>query len=147
MGSEVTLINSANPEQAYSVLKKAYECSIYPIGPQWKLKHLRDYCRKDSVLSVYYKHQPVGFVCFLKIDSLTIEILLLAILPQYWRQGLMKQAVLQLLQRYDEVWLEVHEQNIPAKQLYLSLGFEITGRRLNYYGNDGTALMMRYKKS
>lgn len=147
MGSEVTLINSVTPDQAYSVLTKAYECSIYPIGPQWQLKHLEEYCKKDCVLSIHLKHQSVGFICLSKIDPQTIEILLLAISPEYWRQGIMKQSILQLLQTYNEIWLEVHEQNLPAKQLYLSLGFEITGKRPNYYKNDGTALVMRYKKS
>ena len=48
-----------------------------------------------------------------------------------------------------EVYLEVRENNVPARCLYQSLGFVDVGRRVNYYtganGERFAAITMRYK--
>lgn len=147
MGSEITLTNDLTPAQAFEILKSANFKTMYPMGSQWSLKDLSHYSSKQQMIAIKLSDEFVGFVCFLPIDTLTIEILMVVLDPIYWGQGHMKEALLQILHKYKEVWLEVHEENLPAKQLYLSLGFEITGKRLNYYKNDGAALLMRYKKS
>ena len=38
--------------------------------------------------------------------------------------------------------LHVDETNEPAKALYLSMGFEVTGRRVDYYRVGRSALSM-----
>ncbi len=62
----------------------------------------------------------------------------LAVLPQYRRQGVAKALVLRLIDalRAKEVHsltLEVRASNAPAAALYASLGFLQVGRRPNYY--------------
>lgn len=48
-----------------------------------------------------------------------------------------------------EIYLEVRENNVPARRLYQSLGFVDVGRRVNYYtganGDRFAAITMRQK--
>ena len=62
----------------------------------------------------------------------------LAVHPDYRRQGIGEQLVLQLIQRLREqgshiLILEVRASNAPAISLYEKLGFVQVGRRPNYY--------------
>lgn len=62
----------------------------------------------------------------------------LAVLPIFRRQGVAKALVSQLIQRLMEndvhsLTLEVRASNEPAISLYASLGFTEVGRRPNYY--------------
>jgi len=41
-----------------------------------------------------------------------------------------------------ELWLEVHDQNLAAQELYNRQGFMVTGRRNKYYPDGGAALLM-----
>jgi ribosomal protein S18 acetylase RimI-like enzyme len=38
------------------------------------------------------------------------------------------------------IFVEVHERNQPAHRLYRSCGFQLDGRRKNYYGPQEDAL-------
>ncbi|MBW3637768.1 MAG: ribosomal protein S18-alanine N-acetyltransferase, partial [Armatimonadetes bacterium] len=42
------------------------------------------------------------------------------------------------------VWLEVRESNAAALGLYQSRGFQIVGKRANYYENGEAALLMTH---
>ncbi len=42
------------------------------------------------------------------------------------------------------LWLEVHEANGPARQLYQNLGFAEVGRRPRYYPGGGSAILYNY---
>ena len=66
------------------------------------------------------------------------EILNLAVAPEVRGRGLggrLLDAMLDLLRRsaVREVFLEVRRGNAPAQALYCSRGFEVVGRRANYY--------------
>jgi ribosomal-protein-alanine N-acetyltransferase len=75
------------------------------------------------------------------------EILTLAVLPEDRRRGLACGLMGALLDwATDEavvrVFLEVAEGNAAARGLYDRFGFEIAGRRMDYYGIDDHALML-----
>lgn len=84
-----------------------------------------------------------------------MEVLNLATRPEYRRQGLGKQILIQALaetakvngdaggEGIAQVALEVREGNTPARGLYHSLGFVEVGRRKHYYQDNGEdALVM-----
>ena len=76
------------------------------------------------------------------------EILTLAVLPQARRQGLgyrLLQAAMTRAAGTDAriMFLEVAEDNIPARTLYARCGFIAVGRRKRYYANGDDALVMR----
>lgn len=67
-----------------------------------------------------------------------VEILQLSVHPQYLRQGIATKLLSQLLQdakkkKTARILLEVRVNNVAACALYQKAGFEIDGRRKNYY--------------
>lgn len=48
-------------------------------------------------------------------------------------------------QKIKKIFLEFHEQNKSAQKLYSQLGFQEDTRRLNYYRDGGTAILMSKK--
>ncbi|MEZ0392274.1 MAG: GNAT family N-acetyltransferase [Pseudobdellovibrionaceae bacterium] len=81
-----------------------------------------------------------AFVCLR--DSIEAwEISILATKSIYLQQGLMEALLKDLIERFNRerhIWLEVHEDNLPAQKLYEKLGFRCDGRRGGYY-SDGSA--------
>lgn len=72
------------------------------------------------------------------------EITLVAVDPRWQRRGLacgLIQELLRKLEPEQNLFLEVHEKNQPACQLYDKLGFIQTGKRLRYYPDQGAALI------
>lgn len=70
----------------------------------------------------------------------------IATLPEHRRQGIAKALINKALENDMEfLTLEVREGNIPAINLYSSLGFEKVGTRPNYYSNptENAILMTR----
>ena len=75
-----------------------------------------------------------------------IEVLNLAVEPDYRRQGLASCLILAL--PLEDVSLEVRESNLPARKLYEKLGFLVIGRREEYYDEPiETALVMRLSRN
>lgn len=89
----------------------------------------------------------VAFVFFRQI-GFTLEILSLATHPAFQGKGLMRGLLSNFIENFCksaqviEIWLEVHENNRPARKLYQALGFQETGLRPQYYSDGGAALLM-----
>ena len=83
----------------------------------------------------------LGYIsCFFVTQEL--EILNIGVLPQHRRNGLGRRLLtttLQAAQKMDmqRAVLEVREHNIPAINLYKSVGFVPTGKRPKYYTDTG----------
>lgn len=91
---------------------------------------------KDGVLQ--------GFLLSHITPSAT-ELLLLATSPVYQGQGVARSLMEDWLKGCQKpVWLEVHEANLRAKNLYFSLGFQEVGRRPRYYRDGGAAISMTF---
>lgn len=73
----------------------------------------------------------------------------IAVHPAYRKQGVAKSLIQNLIDTISQqgshsLMLEVRQSNEPAKNLYLSLGFENVGIRKNYYRNPReNALILR----
>jgi ribosomal protein S18 acetylase RimI-like enzyme len=72
------------------------------------------------------------------------EATFLASHPEFTRSGHMA-ALLQWLiasqNATSELWLEVHEGNMKARNLYRKLGFNEVGRRPSYYADQSAAIL------
>lgn len=76
-----------------------------------------------------------------------IEILNVAVHPDWRRQGLARRLLLQLTALPAVYFLEVRESNDAARALYRHLGFVEVGRRKKYYRRPvETAIVMRMKR-
>lgn len=88
-----------------------------------------------------------AFIFFRQIGG-TLEILSLASHPSFRRKGLMRSLMAQFIENFCktaqviEIWLEVHENNRAALNIYQSFGFQETGRRPHYYSDGGAAILM-----
>lgn len=88
-----------------------------------------------------------AFVTFRDYED-RIEISAIGTNPKHLKMGL-AQKVLEALkanaaQRRLAVWLEVHENNQTAVNLYLKNGFTVLNTRKRYYPDGGDALVMRF---
>jgi [ribosomal protein S18]-alanine N-acetyltransferase len=87
----------------------------------------------------------VGFLVGREIDGEESEILNLAVLPEFRRQGI-AQSLLQmfLTGKKGVIFLEVRESNQAARKLYKSLGFQEVGVRREYYqGSLESGIVMK----
>lgn len=74
-----------------------------------------------------------------------VHVTTLAVHPDHRRQGVATRLMRHLFERYPEedFTLEVRRSNDGARALYEELGFRVTGRRPDYYVDNGeTALVM-----
>jgi ribosomal-protein-alanine N-acetyltransferase len=81
-----------------------------------------------------------GFI-MLSCAGTEAEILMLAVTPAWRRQGLAqalirKAAIFARVRGADRLFLEVGEDNGPARRLYDKLAFKEVGRRPGYYPRD-----------
>jgi [ribosomal protein S18]-alanine N-acetyltransferase len=86
-----------------------------------------------------------GYVVFWLVDR-EMEILHLATHPSQHRRGIgraLLSSVMEMAhaQSVTRVSLEVAENNLPARELYLKFGFAICGRRPAYYASIDALIM------
>ncbi|MFA5675316.1 MAG: ribosomal protein S18-alanine N-acetyltransferase [Christensenellales bacterium] len=75
------------------------------------------------------------------------HIMNMAVLPDYRRKGIAEKLLKTMiaLSGLNYFTLEVRMSNFGAVRLYEKLGFEIIGRRPNYYGDEDALIMWRGK--
>jgi [ribosomal protein S18]-alanine N-acetyltransferase len=81
----------------------------------------------------------VGFSAFYRVDA-EAELWNIAVAPAHRRRGIGRALLHEAFRRLSDagahrVFLEVRESNLPAAELYRSLGFEPLARRKDYYQN------------
>ena len=103
---------------------------------------------KNSFFKVLYINDIiVGYIIYhIIIDE--AEILNIVIDNKYKRQAFGKYLLEQTIndiskQNIKTIFLEVGENNIPAINLYLQFGFKEYNKRINYYKNKETAILMK----
>ena len=129
------------------------------LGGLWKAEaYLREIDSDKSTLITLRLAEPessnrskiIGMGCLWSIVD-EAHITLLAIHPDYRRQGLGQLLLLELLKdaiSRNLAWatLEVNENNSTAVNLYKKYGFQIAGKRKNYYqpaGDDALVLWLK----
>ncbi|MBS9335317.1 ribosomal protein S18-alanine N-acetyltransferase [Fructobacillus sp. M1-13] len=88
----------------------------------------------------------LAFISYSKVCD-EVEIFDLAVLPSAQGQGLGKAMIKALLCQNAgcQIFLEVREDNQRARQLYQQVGFKAYRRRINYYQDGQTAILMEKK--
>ena len=85
------------------------------------------------------EEQILGYVIFSQ-DGHVISI---AVSPQYRRKGIGTQLLQRVMKtpRIRKVWAEVRRSNQGAQAFYFKMGFRITDRVPNYYGNEDALII------
>ena len=143
------VIEKVSPRHAddlFEVFQSSAAHSRFPIGPNWSREQWLSECRNSGWVSRSSQGQVLAFLLFRELVD-AWEISLLATAPDARGQGLMKQLFARLFAEKPldkAVWLEVHEGNQAARNLYESLGFKQTGLRPRYYADGGSAVLYNY---
>ena len=117
----------------------------------WSEDSFRSELGEDSIFLVCGADGIDGF-CILRLLTPECEILNVAVRKEARRSGvgkaLLQEAVTLAEGRgADTFFLEVREQNIPARALYEALGFTAVGRRKRYYSHPTEdAILMQLRK-
>lgn len=96
-------------------------------------------------LGIFFRDELIGYlIASVLLDE--TELLRLAILPAFRRCGLARRMLFyyfNIMKQCQKFYLEVRENNEMAKNLYLSLDYEVYYIRKNYYSDGTNALLMK----
>ena len=121
---------------------------LCPEAAPWSESSLRETLEKypESILLVRQNQRIAGFVVGRRAAD-EVEILNLAVRPEWRRRGVGRALVQALLHSFTgqgevRVFLEVRESNVAGIRFYGRLGFQQVGRRAAYYRNPTEAALV-----
>ena len=103
---------------------------------------------KGPVYIIKKDGESIGMVSYEIKEGNGVYISGLSVNPIYQGQGIGKNALEKILQEVagaPKVWLVTHPDNTSAVKLYQSLGFEITDRKENYFGDGEPRIVLTLK--
>ena len=117
----------------------------------WNSENFRDELKlAETLICKNDSGEVLSFLSYRK-NKFEREIMVLATTPPHRKLGLQTQLLAELLSEARlnklEIWLEVHEQNSSAIELYKKNKFELQGRRVKYYRDGADALLMKWSAS
>lgn len=142
---EIRRLTPSDSDAAIKILKGAIGASPYPIGPNWSDQQIRDAC--EGLGWVLLSLGQAQALVIARDTSSAWEIEFVATDPHAQRQGFARRILSHIQSEKPsdrELWLEVHERNLPARQLYESFGFRRVGERPRYYSDGGAAILYNY---
>ena len=115
-------------EAVFAILSDVYGSS------PWSEQQIAEDMQKDYV-DYFFVQNEEDIIGFLSVQHLVgeLEITNIAVLRRYQGQGIGSQLLSYLDKLGFPIFLEVRESNRLARSLYQKFGFEIIGRRNNYY--------------
>lgn len=148
-GIQIRRLAPSDASDVERILKESHASAVAPIGPQWTSAQVVAECQNGLGFAAFFDAAGGTLVGFILCRDLfeAWEISFLATSPEARGRGVMKALLRALvLEKPQEkgLWLEVHEANVPARQLYESFGFEQVGRRPKYYADGGAACLYNY---
>ncbi|NTW30905.1 MAG: GNAT family N-acetyltransferase [Candidatus Moranbacteria bacterium] len=105
---------------------------------------MRQWIRDETVYLIEEDGTIVGDISYRVKDADHAYVSGLIIVPEFQRRGLARKAMKMLLEElreFDRVSLDVHPDNHAVK-LYESLGFVVTGREDDLYGDGEPRIIM-----
>lgn len=126
---------ASNMKDLQASVTAVYEIlsDVYPVSP-WSEKQILSDMQQDNV-DYFFVKKDEKIVGFLAISQLAgeLEITNIAIKKAYQGHGLGSQLLADLDHVDFPIFLEVRASNTPAQALYKKCGFDIIGKRKQYY--------------
>ena len=130
----------------------SYEKLLFPYSPWNSAQFKEEFAGIPSTrfMSVAESNNTIIGYCgvFLPAPGVEADVLTVAVLPEYRRQGIAKEFMRQIEEWSKErgasaMMLEVEHTNESAIELYKSLGYMKISVRMDYYGPGKDAFVMR----
>ncbi len=144
-------LNKDHLDQVCEIIESqsATNSDLKRFGVKWKRNQISEYLDKGESLGLFNDDILVAVILGRGIDNQVYEIDLTMTHSQFLRKGGMKnlfEALFEKLKKkgYKKIWLEVHEENLPATTLYRSFGFFEESQRAKYYPDQKAAILMTY---
>lgn len=126
---------ASNMKDLQASVTTVYEIlsDVYPVSP-WSEKQILSDMQQDNVDYFFVKkdEKDVGFLAISQLAG-ELEITNIAIKKAYQGHGLGSQLLANLDHVDFPIFLEVRASNTPAQALYEKFGFDIIGKRKQYY--------------
>ncbi|WP_300343341.1 ribosomal protein S18-alanine N-acetyltransferase [Fusobacterium sp.] len=99
-----------------------------------------------SVIGVSSIENLVGYVIVFD-NSESLEIMKIAVLPEFRKKGIGKILLDEIEKLKKDIFLEVRESNIVAREFYIKNSFKEIGKRKNYYKDNNEAAIIMLKEN
>lgn len=135
------IATKADIEDIIELEKKVASRTYIPLGDKHQLLKIM---AKGPIYKIKKGEKMVGVIAYYKKEDGSIYICAFATDPKYRGQHLGREALIKILEEIKDtpkIWLNVHPNN-PAIKLYKSLGFKITGRKENYFGDGEPRIVL-----
>ncbi len=142
---------SLPPDISFRPVQPADLNAIWEIASSWQRPGIKQWNKEQIAEEL---HGGKGLAGILATDKLVAfilyrenvdhrEILFLATKKEFTRLGIMNQLLKHLAQQAP-LRLEVHQDNLSARQCYINCGFKEVGSRPKYYRDGGAAILYNY---
>ena len=137
----------AQDVEAVVQLFRSVENGVFLRDGRWQTGQLQKVLQQGHSLAMWAAKGLAGAVLVMD-NGQALEVIYLATAPWCQRLGVMSRLLEKLqsdaLELSRQVWLEVNVGNLPAQRLYKQTGFDVVGRRQNYYPDGGDAYLMSH---
>jgi ribosomal-protein-alanine N-acetyltransferase len=140
-GPVITVADETHLDQLMAVMAVSFDPSY---GEAWSAVQLAGTLGLDASFArraLDRDGRAIGFA-LCRVAGPEVELLLVAVVPDARGHGLGRSLVEEIATQAarlgaTDLFLEVRENNLIARQLYDSLGFSEVGRRADYYAGNG----------
>lgn len=140
-------LDTADVGPMFELLRPLYAKPQFPLGGAWSERLLEQELERGQGWGAFDRGDLVAFVLARRQPQL-LDVVILATRVDQHRRGHMAgllQFILRAKTAETEVWLEVHEANLAAQNLYKKLGFRQVGHRPQYYRDGAGALLYNFR--
>jgi ribosomal protein S18 acetylase RimI-like enzyme len=110
----------------------------------------KDIFAKDGETGfIVFDGQPVGYYSWVVTGPDSVEIMSLAVIPEYQKKGIGRTTfgmIMQRLEKVKDIKLVTHPRNIHALIIYMKEGFIVTGFSKEHYGPGQDRVVLEYRR-
>lgn len=145
---KIIRLQEADAEEIFELLRGVYSQPEFPLGGTWTLRLIEQELKYGRGMGIRdLNGHLIAFILY-RSQNHVWDVTILATDPKRRRAGDMTR-LLKCLQNERpedvEIWLEVHEANQAAQNLYKKLGFRQVGNRTAYYRDGRGAQLFSFR--
>lgn len=143
--AEIEVLTLRHLPQIVGIMESVYQNAKMPVGGIWNRDLLKQELEIGQGVGLQVENYGLAAFILFRLYENHREITVLATHPDRQRKGDMHFLLSTMLEKKspsERIWLEVHDRNEAALNLYTRLGFQQVGRRPKYYRDGGDALLL-----